>query len=58
VKTIGLSRVPSATIRAPRMITSALTRLATSAMGEPVTRVPGWMVRVAPLVTWTMPRSW
>ncbi len=44
VKTMGRSAVPWATMRAPRRTKSADSC-------SPCTTVPGWMVRVAPLVT-------
>ncbi len=52
VKTIGWLAVPSAMILPPRlMISVPLVSL------SPLMMVPGWMVRVAPLSTYTKPFS-
>jgi len=53
VKTIGSAAVPLATMRAPRVMKSDEPTVAKS----PWMTVPGWMVSVAPLVTWMKPCS-
>ena len=53
VKTIGASAVPTALIFAPRMIMSD----EPSVLKSPLIIVPGWIVSVAPLVTWMKPES-
>jgi hypothetical protein len=53
VKTIGASAVPWASIRAPRRTHSELPAVS----GSPTMVVPGSMVSVAPLVTFTNPCS-
>jgi hypothetical protein len=49
VKTIGLAAVPCASIFEPRRIQSELPVTSVS----PMILVPGWIVRLAPLLTFT-----
>ena len=51
VKTIGSAAVPFAMMRAPRVMKSE----EPTVLKSPSMRVPGSMMRVAPLVTWTKP---